>query len=158
MHIKQDPQNYRVYLKIDNLTQDVRRGIRQGYYKIGKDLRAYGQKKILEGPKTGRIYLVRTGKKQYKRHQASAPGEFPANLTGNLRKSIAYTVRGWESLEIGAGPAGPGGKAAPYAKDLEEGTDKMAPRPYLKRTIEETQSNVLEHFETEIKRALTRKD
>lgn len=82
----------------------------------------------LKGPKTGRIYRVG---KRGRTHQASAPGETPAVMTGRLRRSIkrqlikerdaAYRVRiTWN---------------ATYMKFLEFGTSRMRPRPSVRRAL-----------------------
>ncbi len=80
--------------------------------------------------KSGRIYRVsRTGRP----HQASAPGEAPAILTGFLSNSILPTFPSPFEGVIAIG--------AQYAPYLEYGTRRMAPRPYvapaLKSTLEE---------------------
>lgn len=78
-------------------------------------------------PKTGRIYRVsRTGKP----HQASAPGEAPAVLTGFLSNSILTRFPSAREGEITIGAA--------YAPYLEEGTARMAPRPYVRPAIKST--------------------
>lgn len=80
--------------------------------------------------KSGRIYKVsRTGRP----HQASAPGEAPAVLTGFLQNSILARFPSTLQGEITIGAA--------YAAYLEYGTARMAPRPYvapaIKGTLEE---------------------
>lgn len=158
MKIIEDPNNRAVYLKVGAITKDTRRGIRQAYYKIGKDLKAYAAKKIKEGPKTGIKYVIYGGfkthvffdntKRTKKIHQASAPGEFPARLSGGLIRSLGFAVSGWTQLEFGAD--------APYAKALEEGDDRVKARPYLKPSLKATEGSAVTHFETEIKKALTK--
>lgn len=77
---------------------------------------------IMEPPKTGRMY----GK-----HQASAPGEAPASDTGRLVNS--RTV----DLSEGQLQARLTYRTA-YAAALELGTEKMEPRPFLRRALAET--------------------
>ena len=98
----------------------IRVGIRSALYTIGAEDVRHLQRLITNPPKTGRFY----GK-----HQASAPGEAPANRTGRLAKSADFIVRGTSQLEVG--------EKAPYAKFLEEGTKKMEPRPHVARTRQE---------------------
>lgn len=156
VQIIQSPENRNVYVKLDSITRDTVRGIRQAYYKLGKDLKKRASDKILEKPKSGKTYFFsrfrtsKSGKKTSSRisHVASAPGEYPANWTGKLRKSIGFEVSGSEKLIFGADTE--------YAKYLEEGTGKMAKRSYLLRTINEMQKEAVEHFETEIKKSLDR--
>lgn len=82
-------------------------------------------------PKTGRIY---TSKTKPSPHQASAPGEAPANWTGNLMENItSHMVASHEAVvEVEA--------AADYGyKYLEFGSDggKIAPRPFFTPAVEE---------------------
>jgi phage gpG-like protein len=76
-------------------------------------------RKIESPPKTGRIYGT---------HQASAPGEPPANDTGELAASITVESDG-ETVTLAA--------RAPYAPTLEYGGAKIAPRPFFWNTIED---------------------
>ena len=81
------------------------------------------------GPRTGRIYS--TGKKgeRFATHQASAPGEPPAKLTGLLIGSITHKT---ERLgKIGAR----GAVGTNEDKGLERGTSKIAPRSYMFPTM-----------------------
>jgi len=93
-------------------------GVRSALHEIGALTTRETQRLIAQGPKTGRVYIRRG-----RRHQASAPGEPPANETGRLRKSVGYQVRGTHQLAVG--------EEAPYAAFLEHGTRRMAPRPHL---------------------------
>lgn len=78
-------------------------------------------------PKSGRVYRVsRTGKP----HQASAPGESPAILTGFLQNSVLTTFPTAREGIIAIGAA--------YAPYLEYGTVRMKPRPYIAPAIKET--------------------
>jgi len=84
-------------------------------------------KKTLSGPRHGRAYVVsKTGRL----HIASAPGEAPGSLYGNLRNSVGYSQPVWEnwtvSAEVGVGlGTTPGGgqqdPAKTYARRLEWG-------------------------------------
>ncbi len=76
------------------------------------------------GERSGRVY--RRGKT--KTHQASAPGEAPANDYGNLRQKTQadqVIARDGDSL-VGRIVANTN-----YAEALEVGTERMAARPYL---------------------------
>lgn len=112
----------------EQLHTAIERGVRQGLYMTGK---AYSRhcKDELKKPKNGRVYRVKLGKRRVT-YRASAPGEYPAKLTGALRRSVDFRILGAATLEFGAG-----GLDVPYAKWLEEGTSKMAARPYLRPTI-----------------------
>ncbi|MBQ7257775.1 MAG: hypothetical protein IJS60_08795 [Abditibacteriota bacterium] len=73
----------------------------------------------LTGERHGRWYKGAT-------NRSSAPGEPPAVQTDNLRSSFVMEKDG-NSYIIGT--------AVEYAKYLEFGTKKMAPRPYVKPSI-----------------------
>lgn len=77
------------------------------------------QESILSGPKTGRIYG---------NHQASAPGEAPADWTGELVAS-GFTRYNRSKL------FGEVVFSAPYARALEFGTERMEPRPYIRPAV-----------------------
>lgn len=76
-------------------------------------------------PKSGRFYKVsRTGR----RHQASAPGQAPAVLTGFLTNSILSDFPKPTEGIITIG--------AEYAEYLERGTRRMRPRPFVQPALE----------------------
>lgn len=142
--------NDKILAKINTMPREFKTAIRLGYYKLGKLMKAKSNELILDKNKTGRIYYLsktiasgsNKGKSRTVRHQASAPGQAPANFTGKLRKSIGYKVQGWEFLQFGA--------SAPYAADLELGTAKMKARPYLKPAFEDNTRNAKAIFIAEI--------
>lgn len=94
---------------------------------IGKKNVGTARALILSRKKTGKTRVV-TVRGRRVRHRASAPGEAPANLSGVLQQSIRFIVHGSNSMEFGAD--------APYAAFLEEGTKRMAKRPYLITTVQ----------------------
>jgi len=145
---KSSPNNRKVMLQIEELERLTRRGIRQAFYRVGKDVVASAKKSILDKPKSGKTYIVyRGGRKRV--HQSSAPGEAPANLTGTLRRSIDFQVHGSSELEVGA--------ETPYARKLELGGQNLEARPYLISAIDSEERNSRRHFEKEIEKELTRK-
>ena len=123
--IKTDHKSKRVLMTLENysLRRTHKFGIRDGFYEIGQENVKHTRKLILDPNKNGRIYLIKG-----KLHQASAPGEAPANLSGALEKSVDYHVRDYE-MEFGDKEL--------YGKFLEGGTVKMLPRPHLGRTVNE---------------------
>lgn len=143
------------------IDQKTRNAIRQAFYFIGKDLRQTSQQLIASKNKTGRIYRIRLNGVNIK-HQASAPGEAPANLTGNLKASLGFDVRGSYEMEFGSRSEAPKAGVSPkqavakYSVYLELGTSKIAPRPYLKPSIDQNTGNGVQHFERELQRALTK--
>lgn len=104
-------------------------------------------KKTLTGQRHGRRYKVPgttasiringRWKRRGRWYTASAPGEAPAVLTGQLRNSIKYRIQG-RGLKI-QGIVGSPLEKAPW---LEFGTSKMAARPFLKNTYNHESSNI----------------
>jgi hypothetical protein len=82
-------------------------------------------KDALNQPGSGIVYNI-----SGKIHQASAPGETPVPLTGNLKGSIDHFVG-----MIGRDVWGVISTAVEYAPALEFGTRRMAPRPFMRKTI-----------------------
>lgn len=91
--------------------------------------------KIMKGPKSGAIYP--RGKKK---HQASAPGEPPANDTGNLQRSMSCVSKGLTdgvaTVELQV--------AAPYAAALEFGnlSGTIKERPFLRPSVKESEKEI----------------
>ena len=97
---------------------------------------------ITNEPKTGRIYLIKSKTGNVRTHQASAPGEAPANLTGNLVRSLkAKPLK--TQLTIGA--------TADYAYDLEMNMN----RPFIKRAINKNRNRIAHTFYEELYKELS---
>ena len=81
---------------------------------------------VLSGKRSGRVYRQPHTKSHY---TASAPGEPPARRTGNLRLNWNGTV---ESSSTGSGPRVTAVLESQerYSTYLENGTRRMAPRPF----------------------------
>ena len=91
--------------------------------RVAHQIRNHAIESIQRGQKTGREYKIRSVT-----HTASAPGEAPANMTGNLVRSIRvehFPGSGTARVAV----------AASYARELEFGTKKIAPRPFLRPSI-----------------------
>ena len=91
---------------------------------------------VLTGDRTGRIYSVPGTKKKYR---ASAPGEAPARMLGNLATDYKPTVKGF---------MGAVGATLLYALMLEKGTGGkgkkgMAPRPHLSVAFSMSRDDVI---------------
>lgn len=136
----------------DEIVARLKRGIMRGVIDGTGIVHQTMVQKIMEPPKTGRIYR-RNGVD----HQASAPGESPANDTGNLVKSMRE-VFDHENL-TGTVVVG-----TDYAKRLEYGFTGVdaagrmvdqAPRPYVRPTLAEKANEVrdaiIQHAARELK-------
>lgn len=126
--------------KLPDFAEAVRFGIREAALAIQE--RAV--KSIKFGKKTGRVYdhyfVTIKGRAvpietRSRSHQASAPGEAPASDEGRLTDSISTDFYPM-AAEVGSG--------ANHGLYLEEGTDKIEPRPWLKPAAD--QNTVIDAF------------
>ena len=92
----------------------------------------------LSGSRSGRTYKVPGTQKTY---TASAPGESPAQATGELRQSISTEVEG-QGRDI----VGRVGTDKIQGKMTEFGTKNMAPRPWLRPSFEKREGDIKEIF------------
>lgn len=122
--LRMTPKSLQFVRGIAHHGHQIRQGARIALYNIGKENVRYTRLIIKKGPKTGRLYRI-PGRKR--RHRASAPGQAPANLTGALRRSVDFNVRGYDQMEFG--------DQKMYGKFLETGTKKMAARPHLIKAV-----------------------
>lgn len=110
--------------------------------KTGQEMAEAMRQKMLAG-KSGQLYGS---------HQASAPGEAPANWSGALMDTLESTMTGPTSAEVSAG-----GTQAPYlAQQLEFGSPggKIAPRPLVTPTAEEFKSRIVDNVAESLRAAL----
>lgn len=130
-----DPKNEKTMLNLAQMPQKIKRGIRRGAYLSGKKLVRETRNRINDKPKSGRTYTIYTGiggkaLRRPRKHIASAAGEAPAVISGSLRKSVDFKVRGNKRLDFGAGSS-----SVEYARILEvggsTGRGRIAPRLYL---------------------------
>lgn len=89
---------------------------------------------IQRGTKTGRIY----GK-----HQASAPGQYPASDHGALAGSIRIEKL-TDARDVGSDKK--------YGKFLEEGTKNIKARPYLSPSLEAAEADIESIIDNTLKR------
>lgn len=147
LEFKADHNNKQVFAQLDEIDDRTRRGIRQFWFALGKSLLKSFNAEVLRKPRSGRIYKIRRGKTR-RRHTASEPGETPANISGNYRRSAGYQLRGDSEMQFG--------NSAEYAGFLENGTSKMAERPGLGNAVRDTESESLQDASTLIERELIR--
>ena len=143
-----DKNNKQVFTQLNDLNDRTRMGIRRFWFSLGKTLTKSFNKAVLAKPRSGRVYKVRRGKVT-RRHTASLPGETPANLSGNYRKSIGYQIRGTMEMQFG--------NRAEYAGFLENGTSRMAERPGLGNAVDDTEGEALQDASNILERELTRR-
>lgn len=126
----------------------TRRGIRQGFFSFGNDFLISVNNNTLRQPKTGRVYTRRIRGGRRRRHQASAPGEPHANLTGTLRRSADYKLGGSDQITVGYLDNPPN-----YAPFVEFQTRTSAPRPTVQISMRQNMSQGAVSMEREIQRA-----
>lgn len=127
---------------LKSMEKDAEKAIEQGLLKTAFLGVSLAQRSILKGPKTGRIYKL--GRRV---HQASAPGEPPANDTGRLVSSLRAEIS-TEALTASliAGTQ--------YAIYLEFGTRRMEPRPFLRPAAEKATAPGIQMIIDELNKAL----
>lgn len=123
---------------------DFAEAAREGIHKAALEIQERAVKSIKFGKKTGRVYdhyfVTIKGRAvpietRSRSHQASAPGEAPASDEGRLTGSISTDFYPM-AAEVGSG--------ANHGLFLEEGTDKIEPRPWLKPAAD--QNTVVDAF------------
>ena len=105
-------------------------GIQSALTDIGRRDVKSARTLILDKNKTGTIYTRRRGGRRV-RHQASAPGEAPANFTGMLIRETGFEVSGFRFMKFG--------NRSKIGFWLELGTTRMEPRPFLIKAIKENE-------------------
>ena len=105
-------ESFKVIDQLTKSAETARQGLRKGFFALGKELQKTSRAGIKNPPKTGRFYLFKG-----RRIRASAPGEYPRNRSGVLRKSIIFIVDGTSKLIFGSGKAGQSkaSRSAPYS-------------------------------------------
>lgn len=134
----------KVFRHIDQSPAAFRRAQRQAMFQVGQDIVRTVVTGIERGRKTGRVYRLRKGGKIVS-HRASAPGEFPAIITGELVSSWNFEVRG-NQMEVGS--------TDPNAVFLDGGTKNMKPRALLTVAVKEREKVSFNHFERMARLAL----
>lgn len=104
------------------------RAARQEVIDIANDMRNYMEIKMRNTPRAPWFYRKGVGRNII--HHPSVPYNFPAIDTGNLVNSLFVDSRLAE-VEVGSLLLEP-----PYPEWLEDGTDKMSPRPFAKPTVD----------------------
>ena len=127
IQIKEAATNDKFLLKVLIAERATNLALTAAWKEVGTLLVNKLQYMIRNGPRTGRVYTFR-GRK----HQASAPGEVPANRTGKLANSVRYEATAHNTLKFG--------EDAEYSSYLENGTRRMARRPHLQVAVTEMQT------------------
>jgi hypothetical protein len=145
---KRASSNKKAFDHINNGSHRFKTGARKGFHINGKMVVNDVVTKMNQKPKSGRSYKVYRGiggrKLQKPRlHVASSPDEYPAVITGDLRKSVDFKVLGFSRMEFGAGS-----NKVRYAKFLEKRNK------YLRRTVRATGNQFKANLNREINKAM----
>jgi HK97 gp10 family phage protein len=151
---KEGSENKLATQALVKMPAQIRKGIRRGAYITGKQLVADTRDKMTRGSRSGKTYKVYSGLggrrlSSPRIHRASGANEYPGVISGRLRDSVDFKVRGSDSLEFGAG-----NNTVKYAKFLETGTSKIAPRKYLKQTINRLQNQTKTNLSRELNKSI----
>ena len=94
---------------------------------------------VLKGQRSGKVYRKPFSKATY---TASAPGEPPARRTGNLRMHWNGQVKSENSSGGGVAIIAELESQEPYAGILDNGTSKMAARPFTEKIKEKAMPEI----------------
>lgn len=122
---------------LDSLSKSAQQEAKKSIVKVSYKIEGDCKENISSGTRSGRFY--KRGKNR--KHQASSVGEFPKSDYGDLVASIKaeFDFSGLEST-VGSRIS------APHGFWLEFGTNKMRPRPWLSRTINENKDFIEKTF------------
>ncbi len=124
------------------VTARIRQGALRGVLIGGQLVHDTAVRKILSPPKTGRTY-----RRRGVTHVASAPGQPPASDTGRLAGSGSVVLHA-DALTARVN------FATIYARALEIGTERMAPRPYARPSLVENRSAIEDAVAEQIRATL----
>ena len=97
----------------------------------------------LSGERHGRTYTVPGTSRTY---IASAPGEPPAVMLGELRQSISTESRAIEVERNGVNIIGRVGTDVKHGLEMEKGKRNVLPRPWLQPSFEESEDKIKQIF------------
>ena len=148
INVKSSPQNAKVFKLINNQPHLFRTGARRGFHINGKIIVNDVVSKMNKKPKSGKSYKIYTGiggksLRSPRKHIASTPDEYPGVISGDLRKSVDFLVKGYSRMEFGAG-----NNQVKYAKHLEKRNK------YLRRTMKATSNQFKENLNREIRKSM----
>lgn len=145
-----DDLSYQIESKVKEVNEKITQGMKSRAYRVSNELRNASQD-VLRGQRSGREYIVpgtgrvkynkrnKTATISYRRYRASSPGEPPAVRTGTFRESWQTkneSTGSGDSLSVKAmiesNARTDNGKYV-LGVILEDGTGKMAPRPYKEK-------------------------
>jgi len=146
LRLEIDRRNRQAEVRLDEIQDRTRRGIRRFWFALGKTLLKSLTEAVRKKPRSGKTYITRRGGRR-RRHVASRAGESPANDTGNYLRGAGFQLRGTSEMLFGVD--------ALYAGFLENGTSKMESRPGLANAVSSTEGESIGDAVDMIERELT---
>lgn len=128
-----------VRVKVSEVAADINRQAKSRGVRAVNALRN-AELRVLKGQRSGRVYRKPYTKKAT--YTASAPGEPPARRTGNLRMHWNGQVKSENAPGGGVIVVAELESQEPYAASLENGTSKMAARPFVEKIKEEATPDI----------------
>ena len=131
----------KIEMIVQQYVEHIKHQMQSRSYRVANEMRNESQK-VLRGQRSGRRYRVPNTKAYY---TASAPGEPPAVRTGTFRRSWqAKSYADGDNVHsvIESNATTENGKYL-LGEMLEEGTSKMAPRPYKQRILEKARQQAM---------------
>ncbi|GAB5500986.1 MAG: hypothetical protein PsegKO_32970 [Pseudohongiellaceae bacterium] len=161
MHRRTQRQIDKVIRSFDRMPRSLRKKSKKRLREAAKAVAMHARKQIRSGRKSGKLSSGSKPKRGclFRGHRASAAGEYPAKLTGDLARSVK-----WQAARHGGNAIV--FSAAPHAHLMEYGTTKrtvrkfrrssgrVAPRPFLRRALSEKQNEVLDAIRTALEQTL----
>jgi hypothetical protein len=135
---------------VASLERAVMRGVVKGTELLRTDMVA----RIMNPPKSGRLYKRGKGRM----HQASAAGESPANDTGNLARNITTKYDDGKlegTVNVGTGY----GRRLEYGfvgQDADGRTYDVAPRPFARPALQDKTAEIRQGIVDEIVKELSK--
>lgn len=127
-------------IEVDKAVQECGKQVVSRGYRVVNEIRN-AELEVLSGSRSGRLYK----KPHFKtRYRASAPGEAPARKSGDLKEKWSGRVVG---QSIGANQVRVSAileSDMSYSGLLDEGTTKIAPRPFKQRIIDKATPKIQE--------------
>lgn len=131
-----------VRVKVSEMKADIDKKVRSRGIRATNALRN-AELEVLKGQRSGRVYRKPYTKKAT--YTASAPGEAPARRTGALRLHWKGNVEARETSR-GTSVTAVLESDEKYAYSLENGTSKMAPRPFVEKIKEKAKPEIEKIF------------
>lgn len=135
----------KIDLIVEQYVNHIKHQMKSRSYRVANEMRSESIK-VLGGQRSGRRYRNPYTRAYY---TASAPGEPPASRTSTFRRSWqpkSY-VDGDNVHSVIESSVTTENKKYVLGEILEEGTSKMAPRPYKQRILEKARKQALRIYE-----------